>query len=135
VIERPPQLTPIEKKRTYEAGMHASGYSGNNRACWNVVSSSDGMNFSLKRVSYHSSKRAYRELQKNLKQAIEVITREPTFDEQGRQIGEQVLATFEPYEGSSVVSARLLWTDDSDFGYVESSSLENILEYEKDHGR
>jgi len=134
-MEIPAALAPVEKKRTYEPRMHASGYAGNYRACWSVVNSSDGMNFSLTRVSYSSPKRAYRELQKNLKQAIEVIKRETTLDKRGRQIEEQVVATFAPYKGSSVVSAKLLWVEGSDFGYVDSSSLENILEYEKDHGR
>jgi hypothetical protein len=46
-----------------------------------------------------------------------------------------VIATFAPYKGSSAVSAKLLWTEGADFGYISSSSLQNILEYEKDHRR
>ena len=102
VIESPPALAPVEKKRTYEPGAHASGYAGRHRACWSVVSSSDGMSFSRTSIYYNSPKRALREFKKNLRQANEVVKREPTFDEWGRQVGEQVVATFAPYEGSSV---------------------------------
>jgi len=42
------QSTPLvtEKKRTYEWGIQASGYSGKYRACFGSFSSSDGMKFS-----------------------------------------------------------------------------------------
>ena len=135
VMESPPASAPVEQKRTYEPGAHASGRAGSYRACWSVVSSSDGMSFSRTSIYYNSPKRALRELQKYLKQAIEVVKREPTFDGQGRQLSEQVVATFAPHEGSSVPSAKLLWVEGSDFGYVGSASLQNILEYEKDHKR
>lgn len=124
-----------EKKRTYEHEMQASGYSGSYRACFGALSSTDGMKFSSTNIYFGSPKRANRELQKNLKQAVEVIKREPTFDKQGGRVGEKVIATFAPYEGSSAVSAKLLWTEGADFGYIISSSLQNILEYEKDHQR
>ena len=125
----------IERRRNYESGMHASGFAGRYRACFGTVTSSDGMSFSWTRISYNSSARARRELQRRLNRAVEIVKREPVFGEAGRQVGEQVVATFVPYRGASVVSAELIWTDGSTFGYVESSSLQNILKYEKDHQR
>ncbi len=129
------QSTPsiAEKKRTYQWGLQASGYSGKYRACFGAFSSSDGMKFSSTNISFGSSKRAYRELQMRLKKAIEIVKREPILDTSGHKIGERVVATFTPYKDSSVASAALIRAEGSDFVSIESSSLQNILEYEKDH--
>lgn len=134
-VESYPVAAPAEKKRTYESGSHASGIADGYSACWSNFSSSDGKTFFRTSIYYQSPTRAHRELQKYLKKAVEVIKREPIFDEQGRRVGEKVVATFAPYEGSPIASAKLLWADGSDFGYIESSSLSNILEYEKDYKR
>lgn len=96
--------------------------------------SSDGMSFSQMRVLYSSSKRANRELQRRLKGANEIIKREPFFDEQGKQTGEKVVATF-PSSARYNGAAEILWTDGSRFAYISGTSLHNILEYEKDSMR
>lgn len=124
---------PIAKKeRTYELRQQALGEVGGYRACFITFESSDGMVFSSATIPYHSSKRPRRELETKLRKAVEILEREDTFDETGRQIGEKVLATFAPYNGSSTVSAELIWTSGSDFGYIQSATLQNILEYRKD---
>lgn len=135
LAESRPASPAAEEKRTYEYEMQASGYAGKYRACFGALSSSDGMKFDSTNIYFHSPQRAQRELRKNLKAAVEVIRREAVFDRQGRRVGEKVIAAFAPVEGASAVSAKLLWAEDSDFGYIGSDSLPNILEYEKDHRR
>jgi hypothetical protein len=121
-----------EKERTYQLREQALGEVDGYRACFSTFESSDGMVFSSATIPYHSSKRARTELETKLREAVEIIEREDTFDETGRKIGKKVLATFAPYDGSSMVSAAILCTSGSDFGYVRSTTLRNILEYRKD---
>lgn len=142
---RAPQLISVEEnqpvrvaraeKRTYEQRMQASGYAGKYRACFGVFSSSDGMNFSSTNIYFRSHARAERELRKTLRTASEIIKRELILDREGRRSGQRVVAVFAPEKGVHVAAAKVIWTDDSDFGYIHSSSLHNILEYEKDHRR
>lgn len=127
-----PSAVPTQLKREYE--MEATGRGMPRDGVSIAVSSwrtSDGMSFA--RVSeYHASpERADRELQKTLKKAANIIKREPLFDETGLEVGEKVIAIFPP-KYSEYGAATLLWTNGSTFRYVSSSSLENILEYEKD---
>jgi len=76
---------------------------------------------------------AIKELNRKLSQAIEVISNEPLLDATGRQVGVRVVATFAPWTNSSTDSAGILWTRASEFRFVQSSSLANILEYQEDH--
>jgi hypothetical protein len=131
---RPAPIMP-EKKRTYEWWTQASGASGKYRACFGSFSSSDGMKFSSTNIYFDSSKRAYRELQVRLRKALEIVRREPVLDKSGNKVGEQVVATFVPYSDSPVASAALILVEGTDFVSIESASLQNILEYEKDHQR
>lgn len=133
--ENQPALLRPEKKRTYEWGIRASGTSGKYRACFGSFSSSDGMKFSSTNIYFDSAKRADRELRARLKEAAEIVKREPVFDNSGHKVGEQVVATFAPVKDSPVASAALIRVEGSDFVSIESSSLQNILEYEKDHQR
>ena len=135
VVESQPTLLVAEKKRTYEWGIQASGYSGKYRACFGSFSSSDGMKFSSTNIYFDSSKRAYRELKMRLKEATEIVKREPILNASGHKIGERVVATFAPDKDSLVASAALIRVEGSDFVSIESSSLQNILGYEKDHQR
>jgi len=98
------------------------------------ITSSDGMNFSWQRITYESPEDAKDELQRKLNEAAEIIKSEPNLDHKGWQVGEKAMATFPVAKASSGVFAKILWTNGSDFGYLESSSLENLLKYEKDHG-
>ena len=122
----------VEKERTYELIEQALGEVDGYKTCFTTFESSDGMVFSSATIPYHSSKRARTGLQTKLREAVEIIKREDTFDETGRKVGKKVLATFAPYDGSSMVSAAILWTSGSHFGYVRSATLRNILEYRKD---
>jgi hypothetical protein len=140
--QKPPQLWTLQIQptsvtptaaviRTYESQSHASGFVGKYRAYFANFSSSDGMKFSSTNMQFDSPQQAQRELQKRLKPALEIRSREKLFDETGKEIGEQVVATFSPYDGESTPSANLLLTRGSVFVSVSSSSLHNISEYKK----
>ena len=120
-------------KRTYKSRMHASGLAGRHEACFGHFSSSDGMNFSSTNIYFDSPKQAQRELQKRLKTALDILSREESLDETGHVVGEQVVATFPTYGDASTPSAQLLFTKGADFVSISSSSLRNITEYKKDH--
>jgi hypothetical protein len=79
-------------------------------------------------VFYKSPQRANAEMQKHLKDAVEIIRREPFRDEKGVQVGELVVATFAPYKGSSVVGPELLWTEGWRYVTQRRSSLQSILD-------
>jgi len=127
-----PEQAIAEKERTYQLRQQALGEVDGYRACFSTFESSDGMVFNSATIPYHSSKRARTGLETKLREAVEIIEREDTLDETGRKVGKKVLATFAPYDGSPMVSAAILWTSGSDFGYVRSATLRNILEYRKD---
>jgi hypothetical protein len=120
-------------KRTYDDIVIAHGSDGGFPMGHGAITTSDGMNFSWRRITYGSPQRANKELQKKVNEAVDIINRQPNLNDQKRQVGEKVVATFPVAKGSSGVFARILWTNSSDFGYVEGSSLESILAYEKDH--
>jgi len=103
---------------------------GKHDACLGSFSSSDGMRFSSRRIYYDSPAQARRELQKTLKNAIEIVSRKPLFDDSGREVGESVVALF-PAD-SEANMAELIIVKDADFLTIGSSSLRNITEYQKE---
>ena len=135
VEEKSSAPTLVEKKRIYKWTIHTSGMADGYDAAFSTFHSTDGMKFSMMSVYYNSPRQAEREFQKRLKESIEVIKREPFLDEDGRQIGEQVIATFPSRLGASTISAELIWTRGKDLISIRSSSLENILEYMKDQSQ
>ena len=92
---------------------------------------SDGMSFYHWREYHVSPEHAHRSLQKTLDKAVKIIKRETLFDVSGHEVGEKVIATFPP-QYSEYGTVALLWTDGATFTYESSSSLQNILEFEKD---
>ena len=118
--------------RSYHPGNHVfSQAADGHEACFGSFSSSDGMSFSQDSEFYDSPKQAKTELLRRLRRAVKIIKREPILDEQGRAKGEKVIATFSPSDDSNGV-AEILWTDGGRFTYIRGTSLQNILEYEKD---
>lgn len=128
-------LPQIEEKRTYKPAMHAQVLSKGHRGCIGTIESSDGIIYSWSRISYRSHKGATRELNSELAQAVEIVKRGALFDESGKIVGDEVIATFAVDEGPSYISAKVLWTRGADFGDVASSSIKNILTYLEDHQR
>lgn len=98
------------------------------RGSFITLNSSDGLNFTKWTVYYDSPQLANKALQKRLKQAVRIISREVTFGD-GVEIGEKIVAVF-PGNGVS-----LLWTENDEMCEVEASSLHDILEYRKDFKR
>jgi hypothetical protein len=121
-----------EVKRTYQSVMHASGRAGRYEACFGIFSSSDGMDFSTTNIYFDSPEQAQRELEKRLKLALEILSREKSVDETGQVVGELVVATFPPSDKALTPSAQLLQTKGADFVSISSSSLHNLTEYKKD---
>ena len=122
----------VEVKRTYLSLMHASGRAGKYRACFGGFRSSDGMTFSTRDIYFDSSRHARLELQRRLKKAIEIVSREPLLDANGRLVGEEAVATFLPYDKGSMVSAELIVVKGTHFNSIGSSSLHNVTEYKRD---
>ncbi len=122
---------PAKSERTYKRGMSGEGATGAPGASFITLESSDGMRFTKWSTDYESPKRANSELQRKLKKALGIVNREPAFDENGQRIGEKVLATFSP-NNRDAGPASLLWTEGSELFQVDSSSVQNILEYRKD---
>jgi hypothetical protein len=129
--------TPLEVapklERTYKpAGMAGKCITKDKFPCsFTSFASSDGMSFSQMSEFYDSPGRANQELQRRLKKAVEIIKREPLFDEQGKRKGEKVVARFSPTDRDNG-AAEILWTDGGRFTYISGASLQDILEYEKD---
>ena len=125
-----PVQLPAEPKRTYERG--AAGES--NRGSFITLISSDGMRFMKLSVYCYTSKRAGRELQKRLRKATEIVSRETVFNEGGQEIGEKIVALFSPNDPENS-PVTLIWTENEKLYQVEGASLHNILEYRKDFRR
>jgi hypothetical protein len=126
-----PAPAPSNLDRKYETGVMGHGVTKDGYTfAVTGFASSDGMQFSRESVYYQSPQRAIHQLQVALRKATAVIRQEPFMDKNGRACGEKVIATF-PAK-SRFGKASVLWTDGSTFRYVCSSSLQNILQEERD---
>ena len=124
-----PAQLPAKQGRTAVGGMAGEGISADGYpTSFSNHDYSDGTYIHQLSVFYKSPKRANAEMQKHLKDAVEIIRQQPFLDERGVQIGELVVATFAPYKGSSVVLPELLWTEGSRYVTQRRSSLQSILD-------
>lgn len=89
---------------------------------------SDGLYFSRTFYFYDSPKQATQKLQERIKLA-QTIRREPVLDENGKRVGEKFIVKYQDK------GAGILWTNGSTLVVVDSSSLDNLSEFEKDHKR
>jgi hypothetical protein len=133
--DAPAVPSSAEEKRTYKSLDHASVLlrDGGYAACISTVESSGGVRFTSIIAVLPSDKKAQSEMDKILQRASELIKRESVFDEKGKRIGEKAVATFSGRAEPLVGSAQLLWTRGAEFNRVGSSSLQSVLEYEKDY--
>ena len=99
------------------------------RGSFITLNSTDGLGFTKWTVYFDSPQLANEALQKRLRKAVRIISREVTFGQDGTEIGEKVVAVF---RGNT---ASLLWTEQDEMCEVEGSSLHDILEYRKDFRR
>lgn len=114
---------------------HPSGFIG---GFSHDYEASDGVPLFQSGLSYSSPAGANRELRKKLMGALRIIERGPNLDENGKKVGERVVAIFPFFntDGSSSsnkTTASILWTNKNNFGYIESSTIEHVLEFEKHH--
>ena len=95
-----------------------------------VYESSDGVVVSMMRENRDSPPKADKALQRKLKKAIRIIERGSKLDEEGRRVGERVVAMF-ALDNSQKEQASVLWTNGQQLYYIESLSLKHALEFEK----
>jgi len=113
--------------RTYSRGLAGSSTAGS----FITLNSSDGMSFTKWTLDFDSSAQAQGEMEKRLKDAVKIISREPLFDGSGERVGETLVALVPP-NGADYAAARLMWTHKEEFCQVDGATLNNILEYRKD---
>jgi hypothetical protein len=89
---------------------------------------SNGTTLNQTSVIYSSPERARKELQDKLKDAVEIVKREPVLDARGHQVGERVLAMFATQERAAVIHAEVLSTNGSEFITLSGTSINEMLE-------
>jgi hypothetical protein len=109
-------------------GISAGNFTESESSFSTSESFSNGTTLDQTSIIYSSPERARSELQKRLKDAVEIIKREPVLDERGRQVGERVLAMFASQARASVIHAELLSTNGSEFISLSGSSINEMLE-------
>jgi hypothetical protein len=96
----------------------------------NSYKSSDEVAVSVRIEIRRTSTDANKSLLKNIKQAVEVIERNPKFNDDGKQIGERALLSIK-YENANDLQNAIIWTNGSKVYLIESHSLQHLLEFEK----
>jgi len=94
-----------------------------------TFTSSDGRSFFQWSESHRSAFASHRALNRALEKSIKTIRREPLLDIDGRRVGVKIVARFP--SRSRYGPACVLWIKGSTFGYVTTSSMDGLLEYEK----
>jgi hypothetical protein len=122
---------PFKSGRTYTRGVAGEAAEGAPGASFFTLTSSDGMKFTKWTTDYETPERARAQLERKLAKALEIVSREPTKDTNGREVGETVVARF-ANNIRDAGPASLLWTTGLELCQVDSSSIQNILEYRKD---
>ena len=122
---------PSKSDRTYTREVAGQAPVGAPGGSFFTLISSDGMKFTKWSTDYETPERANAHLQRKLSKALEIVSREPTEDASGRRVGETVVARFAA-TNHDAGPASLLWTAGSELFQVDSSSIQNILQYRKD---
>jgi hypothetical protein len=120
-----------KQERQYIPGTHYDAA----RGALQKFSSSDGMNFKKWTIPCGSPERARKEMQEILKKATQIVSREATFNAQGIQVGENVVAVFPSNDEENGAASSLHVGESEYLIQVTSTSLENILAYKRDFGR
>jgi hypothetical protein len=97
---------------------------------FSAYESSDGVRFHHWTEFYGSPEAAGRALQGRIEKST-VISREPVLDANWKQLGERFLIQSPPLYPNHDKAAVLLWTHGSKLTFIQSSSLEDVLEFEK----
>lgn len=125
-----PTVNKTGQREYYLSGLSGLSYG---RGSFTTITSSDGMVFTKWSLyfpsPYSKAKNANEALEQRLSKATGTISREVTFGDDGKPIGEKVVALFGPR------GASLLWTANNEMFEVEGASVRNIMEYRKDFKR
>lgn len=97
---------------------------------FNSYKSPDGTMISVRIERRKSPALAKKELIKSTREAVEILKREPKFNEDGRRVGEHSLLTSKQEESNNLQTI-IVWTDGSEVYFIESPSLQHALEFEK----
>ncbi len=125
------QQSSNEKKIEYQGVMSVSGETAEGtRFFSNSYKSSIGTMFSTRIERHNSIASAKKELLRNTKAAVKILKREPKLSEDGRQVGERALLTAKQQE-LDILQTVVIWTDNSQVYFIESTSLQQTLEFEK----
>jgi len=92
--------------------------------------SSDGIGVSVTRENRDTRSRAQRALKKRLKGAARIIERGEKVNEKDSSVGQRVVAEF-ALDGSDKTYVSIIWTYGGQLYFIESSSLQHALEFEK----
>lgn len=95
-----------------------------------LYKSTDHTGVSASTEKYRSSNAAANALRKKLGRAANVVETGSKFSPDGKRIGTRSVAIF-PSQGTSKAQAMVLWTNRSDFHYIQSTSLKHALAFEK----
>jgi hypothetical protein len=105
------------------------------RGALQTFGSSDGRDFEKWTITCGSPQGAKSKMEELLRRAERVVNREPVFDAEGHQIGEEVVAVFPANDAENGV-ASLFHVGESEYLIqVTSASLQNIIEYRDDFKR
>jgi hypothetical protein len=126
--------TPGYSKREYRITESGKSETGDGQpASFTNYETSDGMHFLRWVEQYNSPRQVAGKLQERIKEA-EILSREPVLNGQRRRVGEKLLVNFTP-DVPKRMNAAMIWANGSGITIVQSSSIDNLLEYDKDSKR
>jgi hypothetical protein len=102
------------------------------RGALQTFGSSDGRYFKKWTITCLQPQGAKGKMEELLKRAERIVSREPVFDGEGRQIGEEVIALFPPNDTENGVASLFHFGESEYLIQVTSTSLQNILDYRED---
>jgi hypothetical protein len=123
---------PVENQLKMKSGSSARGFYG----CVQHIEyeTPNGEILSYSAIPYASSTHANKNLQRSLKDALQIIERAPKLDWNKRKVGERVVAEFQS-DGNGKQEFGILWTDKSVLRIVRASTSELALDYEQKEAR
>lgn len=92
--------------------------------------SSDGIAVSAITETYSSKAKAERALERKLRGATRILSRNAKIASNGQRVGTRVVARFPPGDRYPP-RATIFWTDRSELHYVGAVSLKHVQEFEK----
>jgi hypothetical protein len=95
-----------------------------------LYKSTDRIGVSASTEKYRSPNAAANAFRKKMGHAAKVVEIGTKFNPEGKRTGARSVAIFPP-QGTSKAQAMVLWTDGSDFHYIQSTSLRHALAFEK----